>query len=174
MKLIHTNDSCSSYRVTGLDKRSFPKRVGADGPLLWDMQFVNSLKKFPVWDFFCDVKWQEDTGELLLSKIEKKRVGFDYKMDPVLKVRDLLAQSIPWPRDVEESRNSLKDAYDQFCKEWDRFRTKVTENEKSEEHFTLFASTFRLPQLTEKDKDCFFRYTNGDGSFRLFVVWGIN
>lgn len=174
MKLVHTNDSLSSYCVTGLDKRSLPKLFGADGPLLWDMQFVRFLKQFPaVWRFFCEVQWREDTGELLLSKYEQKKVGFDDKMDPILDLRDLLAQSIPWPQDVEESRKSLADAYDHFCAEWHGLRTlAATKKREWDPLYVQFALHFSLPQLTEKD--CFLRYTNGDGSFRLFVVWGIN
>ena len=174
MPLIRTNDGYSSYRFTGLDKRSLPKFFGADGPLLWDIQFVNFLKQFPaVWRFFCEVQWREELGEILLSKHEPKRVGFDADLQPVSEVRDLLAQSVPWPWDSEESRQELATEHARFCAAWEDVRHLArTKRGEWDPLYLRFAQNFSLPQLSEKG--CFLRYTNGDGSFRLFVVWGIN
>ena len=174
MPLVRTNDSCSSYRYTGLNKRSLPKLFGADGPLLWDMQFVRFLKQFPaVWHYFCEVQWREEPGEIFLSKHESKKVGFDDDLKPVLEVRDLLAQSVPWSQDSEELRQSLADEHARFCAAWEDVRNLArTKRREWDPIYLHFALNFSLPQLSEKG--CFLRYTNGDGSFRLFVVWGVN
>lgn len=173
MPLVRTDDRYGAYRYTGLDKRRLPKLFGADGPLLWDIQFVQFLKQFPeVWRYFCDVQWREASGELLLAKREAKKVRFDADLKPVVEARDLLLQAIPWPWEPEASRKALEDAHATFCTVWEAFRTLAgTKKKEWESLYIHFAHNFRIPQLD--DKDCFLRYTNGDGSFRLIMVWGV-